>query len=392
MPKQNKTACKRRKCQRRCSQNQKRKNNNRRIGDIRGGFSPLQRFSEWNATRRADAEARRSITSTNYRRATIRSPIRMWREWRQRNGNTVAVEPARVPPPPSYPTSTHFIRRRNPSPPPNAPPITPISPQISPPIRRISPSPPQHTNLPGFVSGDLPPAGKKPAVPLPSAGKKQINITRTTLSPYQVQLLLGIVASERESDHIQYAARELLKGEESAFFIQTFNQMIDCVFIGSDRVEGRVRRPQSTGDWGLNYDFTVKYIGGQITATGASKYHTLKVAQLIEGVNYPDKDSKVNSLKALFPIYMTLRREFACATTLETMTPPYKFKLEERYAILSLIKMIEDRVQPESLAAAMDLATYQKFGSVDRVNAISESSQPIYNRFLQYAEYLNRIL
>ena len=218
MPKQNKTACKRRKCQRRCSQNQKRKNNNRRTRTIRGGFSPLQRFSEWNATRRADAEARRSITSTDYRRATIRSPIRMWRESRWRNRNTVAVEPIRVPPPPSYPTSTHFIRKRNPSPPPNAPPITPI------PIRRRSPSPPQHTILPSFVPGDLPPAGKKPAVPphLPAAGKKQLNITQTTLSPYQVQLLQGIVASERESDHIQYAARELLKGEESAFFIQTF--------------------------------------------------------------------------------------------------------------------------------------------------------------------------
>jgi hypothetical protein len=231
-----------------------------------------------------------------------------------------------------------------------------------------------------------------------AAGKKQINITRTTLNPYQMQLLQEIVSSEKESDHIRYAARELLKGEKSAFFIQTFNQMIECVFIGSKRDESYLQKPQSPGEWGLNYDFTVKHMVNLMLQNGkASPFYATQVAQLITGVNSRGDESSVkSSVNALFSIYMTLRRELACATTLETMTPPYKFNLEQLHAlhrvIISLIIMIDTKVHPGSLANAMDLATYQKFGSVNRVNTIKQSDDPIYNRFLQYAEYLNRIL
>lgn len=102
MPRKNKTACKRRKCQRGRSQ-RRRRNNNRRTRTIRGGFSPfrtpLQRFSEWNATRRTNAEARR-LPGPTHQPARWYSPVRMWQE-----RNRVAPLPAAAPSPPPPPAA-----------------------------------------------------------------------------------------------------------------------------------------------------------------------------------------------------------------------------------------------------------------------------------------------
>jgi hypothetical protein len=89
MPKQNKTACKRRKCQRSRSQG-RRRNNNRRTRTIRGGrLSPFRKFSEWNTARRTNAEARRAVGTETYQPARWYSPVRMLRE---RNNNRVVPE------------------------------------------------------------------------------------------------------------------------------------------------------------------------------------------------------------------------------------------------------------------------------------------------------------
>jgi len=85
MPKKNKTACKRQKCQRSRIQG-RRRNNNRRTRTIRGGISP---FRNWNTTRRAAAASRRAVGTETYQRARWNSPVRMWHE---RNMNIVVPD------------------------------------------------------------------------------------------------------------------------------------------------------------------------------------------------------------------------------------------------------------------------------------------------------------
>ena len=109
MPRKNKTACKRRKCQ----SQRRRRNNNRQNRTIRGGVwsplrSPLQKLSKWNETRRTNALARRDITNANtYERATLWSPLRMFQEWKT---NRVAPEP-----PPSHPPPPAAAAARTPA-------------------------------------------------------------------------------------------------------------------------------------------------------------------------------------------------------------------------------------------------------------------------------------
>jgi hypothetical protein len=78
------------------------------------------------------------------------------------------------------------------------------------------------------------------------------------------------------------------------------------------------------------------------------------------------------------------------------MTPPYEFDLYQQHAvdiaIPSLITMIENTVNAASLATALDLTTTGNFKPLDRVNTITQSEQSIYNLFLKYAEFHNRIL
>lgn len=97
MPKKNKTACKRRKCQRSRSQ-RRRQNNNRRTRTIRGGISPFRtpfrKLSEWNTTRLTNAAARR-LPGPTHQPARWCSPVRMWQE---RNNNRVVPDSQIQPP------------------------------------------------------------------------------------------------------------------------------------------------------------------------------------------------------------------------------------------------------------------------------------------------------
>lgn len=82
MPKKNRTACKRQKCQRSRSQ-RRRRNNNRRTRTIRGGVSPLRKLSEWNTKRQAAAESRRAVGTKTYEPARwYSSPVRALKEWK----------------------------------------------------------------------------------------------------------------------------------------------------------------------------------------------------------------------------------------------------------------------------------------------------------------------
>lgn len=386
--------------------------NNRTRRTIRGGWiSPLRsRYTLWRETRAAATAARRT------KPATLRSPLRMWRE-RNRNrvvptGQSFPAEQAERAINKVYANSNarfeaaaHDLEKTTENQEVlaagvmnalNRASILPSAAEVDAYIgnSRNGAAAVNQQRTSSVQNFDFPPAGKIPAVPtLPPAGQKMI-IERTLLSQYQRDLLQGIVGSKTESDHIKFAARELLKEEVSALTIPIYNKLIECIFIGSRRDKNFAQRRQSTGEWGLNYDFTVKHMVDHMNpTTGASKFYATRVAELIEGVNSLVVESKVKSVNALFSIYMTLRRELACATT---MNPPYIFNLNQQHAvhiaIPNLITMIENTVHPESLATAMYVATTENFDSVNRVNTISQSEQPIYNRFLQYAEYLNRIL
>jgi hypothetical protein len=103
MPQKNRTACKRRKCQRSRSQ-KRRRNNNRRTRTIRGGFSPIRKtaesISEWKTKRRtaaAAAESRRTLGTESYEPARwYSSPVRALKEWKNNRvvptGQSTAVD------------------------------------------------------------------------------------------------------------------------------------------------------------------------------------------------------------------------------------------------------------------------------------------------------------
>ena len=101
MPRKNKTAYNRRKCERSRSQ-RRRRNSNRRTRNIRGGGwrwrSPQRTFREWREGRAAESAARRDRTNAAYLPATLRSPLRMWEDRKMNRVAPTQVAPAHSPP------------------------------------------------------------------------------------------------------------------------------------------------------------------------------------------------------------------------------------------------------------------------------------------------------
>ena len=431
MPRKNKTAYNRRKCERSRSQ-RRRRNSNRRTRNIRGGGwrwrSPQRTFREWREGRAAESAARRDRTNVAYRPATLRSPLRMLEERKMNRVAPTQVAPAHSPPTSRRPAhaaaaadgaSRNLNYRTDAAAAVAAPSRTtahPVAGVAAPSRTTAHPVTPfdklskaeQITNLKSLIAFEkIVEADKlkkeadelqKGFDSLPSASTKPApkGVDRHILTDTQITLLNAIMSDNKESPHIKFAAAALLANK---FITPVFNDMVHHIFIGSNRDKDLVQRRQSTGVWDLNYNFTVKHITDDMETNrgNASKSHNTKVAKLITNVNsLADGVIKAKSASALFSIYMTLKRELACATTLRLMTPPYKFDLNQQYAlniaIPSMIVDIETKVRPEALHVALALATSQEFNSIIRENTITQSDNPIFNVFLKYAEFLNRIL
>ena len=437
MPKQKKTAAKRRKCQR--SRSQRRRNNNRQNRTIRVGglsFRKLsEKFSEWNATRRINAEAaeaRRDPTRhTTFQRATLRSPLRMWK---QRNTNVVAPAPLSLVPfsPPVLPFQSS-----------NRVPTNPIfsvpTPAPAPPAVATYNSAPAAAAAAAHAvthnNSDIALARKwlleLPPVPrykeLPPAGTKICKSeTYTILSESQKFSLHVIVANgvkgleSLESPHITWAAIQLLNSpRETALPPDVFNKMVDVIFIGNELHEtipgqGPVKIDRLDGRFKL-----ISMMKGRDPDPSIIIRLNIIIDEHIANINKYDPRANANndaklSLFDLFSIFMTLRREIFCASLLWTEMNTFKFEVDTESPIavrcskVTFIKLIPiltmyDKICKGRLDRNRLFGTITEALSFKKIDTLSlltpdisdiyeETGNRVLDMLLKYGQIMNRIV
>ena len=442
MPKQKKIAAKRRKCQR--SRSQRRRNNNRQNRTIRVGglsFRKLsEKFSEWNATRRINAEAaeaRRDPTRpTTFQRATLRSPLRMWK---QRNTNVVAPAPLHLVPL-SKPVSPFQSSNRVQTFQPTNPIFSVPTPAPAPPAVATYNSAPAaaaaaahavtHNNSDIALAKwllELPPVPRYKE--LPPAGTKICKSETYTILTNSQKLSLGVIVANGvkglESPHITWAAIQLLNSpQETALPPDVFNKMVDVIFIGNELHETIPGKgPVKIDRLHDRFKLILMMKGRDITNDpDPSIIRSLNhiIDEHIANINKYDPRANANndpaklSLFDLFSIFMTLRREIFCASLLWNEMNTFKFEVDTESPIavrcskVTFIKLIpiltmydkicKGRLDRNRLFGTMTEAL--SFKKIDTLSLLTPDISDIYeetgNRvldmLLKYGKFTNRIV